>query len=331
MTTFPVQYSTLSTPALEQFIRQQYGDTALDCRLLIRGVSDTYRIEKDGAPLYIFKVYRRRHRSLQEIQGEVELLNRLHNGGARVAYPIADIQGRQIQDFNAPEGLRHGVLFTYAAGQSVYDLTTAQLQEIGREMAKLHNISAAITLTYEREIFDLQRLLWQPLETLAPAYKDYPEGYTYLTTTAQQVAARLAALPDLSTGYLQYDFLPKNFHFDADGHVMFFDFDFTGKGWLANDHASFFIHFFFHVAHKKLTQAEADRDFAVFIAAYREVRAFSDAELEAVPYLGFVFWIFYLGYQYEHFEDWSNTFFNSRYLKERVEVIRRYTELHCKL
>ncbi|HEU4554117.1 MAG TPA: phosphotransferase [Chitinophaga sp.] len=333
MTTFPVQYSTLSTRALEAFIIQQYGEPALTCRLLLKGVSDTYLVEKCGQPRYIFKVYRRKHRSLYEIQGEVELLNHLHEGGAAVAYPIADREGRQIQDFNAPEGLRHGVLFSYAQGQPVYDLTTRQLQLLGREMARVHNITSAITLTHERETFDIQRLLLQPLQVLAPAYKDYPEGYTYLTTTAEKVVDRLNALPtaDFSTGYVQYDFLPKNFHFDASDRITFFDFDFAGKGWLANDHASFFIHFFFHVAHNKITPADADRDFAIFIAAYRSVRGFSDAELTAVPYLGFIFWIFYLAYQYEHFEDWSNFFFSNRYLVERVGVIRRYTELHCAL
>ena len=332
MPTFPVQYSMLSSKALQAFIIQQYGDPALTCRLLLRNVSDTYIIEKAGAPVYIFKVYRMSHRSLHEIKGEVELLNRLHEGAAAVSYPIADLQGKQIQDFNAPEGLRHGVLFSYAKGSNVYDLTEAQLQLVGREMAKVHNITANLVLPHEREEYNLNRLLLQPLEIFAPAFRDHAEGYTYLKDTAQKVAARLGELStdSFSQGYLQYDFLPKNFHFDEQGQLTFFDFDFTGKGWLANDVASFFIHFFFHVATGKMTQEAADRDFQVFIDAYRSVRPFSDDELKAVPYLGFIFWIFYLGYQYTHFEEWSNWFFTPRYLVERVGVIKKYVEVHCR-
>jgi len=332
MPTFPVQYSMLSSKALQAFIIQQYGDPALTCRLLLRNVSDTYIIEKAGTPVYIFKVYRMSHRSLHEIQGEVELLNRLHEGGAAVSYPIADLQGKQIQDFNAPEGLRHGVLFSYAKGSNVYDLTEAQLQLTGREMARVHNITSNLILPHEREEYNLNRLLLQPLEILAPAFRDHAEGYTYLKDTAQKVVARLDELStdSFSQGYLQYDFLPKNFHFDEQGQLTFFDFDFTGKGWLANDVASFFIHFFFHVATGKMTQEAADRDFQVFIDAYRSVRPFSDDELKAVPYLGFIFWIFYLGYQYTHFEEWSNWFFTPRYLVERVGVIKKYVEVHCR-
>ncbi|SEL61597.1 Ser/Thr protein kinase RdoA involved in Cpx stress response, MazF antagonist [Chitinophaga rupis] len=332
MPTFPVQYSMLSSKALQDFIIQQYGDPALTCRLLLRNVSDTYIIEKAGAPVYIFKVYRISHRSLHEIQGEVELLNRLHEGGAAVSYPIPDLHGNEIQDFNAPEGLRHGVLFSYAKGSNVYDLTEAQLQLVGREMAKVHNITANLALPHEREEYDINRLLLQPLEILAPAFKDHAEGYTYLKDTAQKVIQQLNELPtgSFSHGYLQYDFLPKNFHFDEQGQLTFFDFDFAGKGWLANDVTSFFIHFFLHVGRQKMTQEAADRDFQVFIDAYRSVRPFSDDELKAVPYLGFIFWIFYLGYQYTHFEEWSNWFFTPRYLTEQERVVRMYVELHCR-
>jgi Ser/Thr protein kinase RdoA (MazF antagonist) len=321
----------LSSKALQAFIIQQYGDPALTCRLLLRNVSDTYIIEKAGAPMYIFKVYRISHRTLHEIKGEVELLNRLRKGGAAVSYPIPDLHGNQIQDFNAPEGLRHGVLFSYAKGSNIYDLNEAQLQLVGREMAKVHNITANLQLAHERETYDINRLLLQPLEILAPAFKDHAEGYTYLKDTAQKVIEQLNALStdSFSQGYLQYDFLPKNFHFDEQGQLTFFDFDFTGKGWLANDVASFFMHFFFHVGTNKMTQPAADHDFQVFIDAYRTVRPFSDDELKAVPYLGFIFWIFYLGYQYTHFEEWSNWFFTPRYLTDRVQVIKRYVEAHC--
>jgi hypothetical protein len=57
---------------------------------------------------------------------------------------------------------------------------------------------------------------------------------------------------------------------------------------------------------------------AVFVAAYREIRVVSDDELKAIPYLGVGFWIFYLGFQYEHFDDWSNLFFGPKFIKDRV-------------
>lgn len=330
MKTFPVQYSTLSSKALQQYIESQYGHKGLSCRLLMRGVSDTYLLE-NHSPQFILKVYRSAHRSPNQVSSEIELLNILKEKGAGVSYPIPDLSGEQLQTLHAPEGPRSAVLFSYARGKNVYDLSDAQLRKIGHEMARIHNITAGITLSYEREIYDIERLLLKPLQTLAPAFKDIPEGYTYLQQTAGRIMAKLASFNTsaFSYGYCHYDFLPKNFHFDEQDNLTFFDFDFTGKGWLANDLASFFIHFFFHTAHNRITPEEAKSAFAVFVAAYREVRPLSDEELATVPYLGAIFWIFYLGFQYENFDDWSCTFFSTNYLKDRVGVIKKYTDMHC--
>lgn len=263
--------------------------------------------------------------------GELELLNILKEKGAAVSHPISDLEGERLQLLNAPEGARPGVLYSYAPGRSIYDFSDEQLRRIGHEMARVHNITSAITLSYEREEYDIQRLLIKPLQTVAPAFKDLPGGYAYLEETAEKVMKVLASFNTsaFSYGYCHYDFLPKNFHFDEQNNVTFFDFDFTGKGWLANDAASFFIHFFIHTALNKITPEEAQRCYSVFIAAYRELRSFSEEELAAVPYLGFIFWIFYLGFQYENFDDWSNAFFTTNYLKDRVGVIKKYADMHC--
>ncbi|KAA2238884.1 phosphotransferase [Chitinophaga agrisoli] len=333
MHTFPAQYSTLSSVALNDHIAAAYGLSGLFCKLLMHGVSDTYILTRDDDPAYIFKVYRHSHRDTHGIQGELELLNTLYAQGVKLAYPITDLQGQQLQHFNAAEGPRYGVLFIYAKGRTVYDFTDAQLTALGREMARFHQVSAAITLQHERETYDLQRMLLQPLQTLAPAFKDYPEGHTYLTATASQIIQKLDTLgtADFTTGYCHYDFLPKNFHFDEQDNITFFDFDFAGKGWLAHDVTSFYMHFFFHTATQKMTQPEADRAFALFLDAYRQVQPFSAAEAAAVPYLGFIFWVFYLGFQYEHKDDWSNYFFNTRYLQDRVGIIKKYISLYCPL
>jgi Ser/Thr protein kinase RdoA (MazF antagonist) len=115
MTIFPTQYSTLSSAALKDHLEKQYGFQNMACRLLIRNVSDTYILEGAGVK-YIFKIYRDNYRKLDEIAAEVELLNILKAGEARVAYPIADLQDKFIQQFQAAESIRNGVLFCFATG-----------------------------------------------------------------------------------------------------------------------------------------------------------------------------------------------------------------------
>lgn len=43
-------------------------------------------------------------------------------------------------------------------------------------------------------------------------------------------------------------------------------------------------------------------------------------------FLKFSWWMFYLGFQYDSFDDWSNFFFNERFLADRVNLMRMWME-----
>ncbi|GAA4465599.1 hypothetical protein GCM10023189_46480 [Nibrella saemangeumensis] len=329
MAIFPTQYSTLAASALKDRIAERYALKDATCRLLLHGVSDTYLLQ-DATTKYILKIYRSAHRSLTEIKGEVELLNIMKAEGAKVSYPIGDAAGEYVQAFNAAEGTRHGVLFSFAPGSPVYDLTDEQLRTVGREMAFNHNITARISLQHERKSYDVHTTLIRPLQRLETAFDHDPEGFTYLSETADHVIRRMKTLDTAAFGYgyCHYDYLPKNFHFDEAGQLTLFDFDFAGKGYLASDITSFQVHLFFSVTYAGMAPEEADRQYQVFLDGYRELRSLTDDELTAVPYLGFMFWVFYLSFARENFDDWSNFFFTPRYLKERVGLIRRYMGMY---
>lgn len=324
---FPAQYSTLSASALQKHIQTAYGLGPVQCRLLVRNVSDTYLLESPEAK-YIFKVYRDNHRKPHEIQAEVELLNILHENGASVSHPLKALNGKQLQMFNAAEGIRYGMLLSFAPGKVVYHLNNLQLQTTGREMAKIHNITANLNLNFNRKPYNLQTTILQPVEVLQSAFIQYeaPDEYEWLKQASQRVLQQLQQTNStaFSHGYCHYDFLPKNFHFDGDEKVTFFDFDFAGEGYLINDITSFYIHYFLEVTYGKITREEADKAFGIFLASYREHRQVSEQEIKTIPYWGFAFWVFYLGFQYESFEDWSNIFFGTKFIKDRVDLIKKW-------
>ncbi|NRF38532.1 phosphotransferase enzyme family protein [Pedobacter foliorum] len=327
MQIFPTQYSVLCASAVGDLINQQYGFAKTSCRILIRNVGDTYVLSNENDK-YIFKIYRDAHRNLNEIKAELELLNALYKGGAKVARPLADLSGSFIQSFNAAEGIRYGVLFAYAHGSVHQDLSAQDLETVGKEMALIHSISSSVELSWPRKSYGLDTMILDPIKRIKPDFKDMDEEYRYLVQTCARVMKKIEAL-DLSKfnyGYCHYDFLPKNFHFKDDGSITFFDFDFAGKGHLVNDLASFYAHFFLQVLSNKMTQKEADEDFGVFIAAYRSVRPLSDEELSAIPYFGFAWWIFYFGFHHDNFEDWSNFFYHPRFIKERVSWIKKWAD-----
>ncbi len=329
---FPTQYSTLSSGALYEYVKQQYGLPLTKCTLLLHGVSDTYVLHTESTK-YILKIYRSVHRTLEEVKGEVELLNILTTDNCKVAYPIADLSGEYVQQFHAPEGARYGVVTSYAAGKATNDLTPEMLAIVGREMAAIHNATASVDLKYTRQEYNIYTTLERPLKILEGIFAEYKKDaeYQWLTEASAAVAEQLNSFDTaaLSTGYCHYDYFPKNFFFDTENNFTVFDFDFAGKGYLANDLASIHVYFFLWFSMKKITAEESSASFNTVVAGYRERRYISDAELKAVPSLGFALLLFYLGFQYENHDDWSNTFWGPNYLSERLATMKKYKEQYC--
>ncbi len=333
MNLFPTQYSTLSASALNERIQEAYKIENTTTRLLLRGVSDTYLVT-DGSPKYIFKVYRVRHRSFDEIQGEVELLNILKTNNAKISFPISDAEGNYIQKFNAGEGTRYGVLFSYAEGKASNNLTENQIRIVGHEMAYNHNITSTIELNHTRPEYNTFSTIHKPLEILKSAFTEFnfESGYQYLQLISEKTIKKFKSLDSnsFSYGYCHYDYLPKNFHFTEKDEFTLFDFDFAGKGYLVNDLMSFQVHYFFQILYGGMSKEDSDNCMEIFINAYQERRDLSSEELEAIPYLGVMFWIYYLAIQYNGYDDFSNNYFNLTYLKKWVNWIEEWERLYCK-
>lgn len=327
MNIFPTQYSTLSAAALKDYIGSVYGIEILSCRFLIRNVSDVYLLE-GGSEKYIFKIYRNSYRKINEIKGEVQLLDILRERGAPVSYAVRDPRGGQIQRFQAAEGVRNGVLFTFAKGNVVVDPDDEQLRILGKNVAFIHDVMGGCELEYERIVYDIESTLVKPLEIIKARFSGLPEEYAFLREIADKAMEGLGQfdLTRFSYGYCHYDLLPKNFHFDEDNRITFFDFDWVGKGFLVNDLMTFRVQLFFLVHIGRITGEEAQKKFGVFVEAYRERRELSGEELAAIPWLGVMYWVYAFGFYEANFDDFANTFLTTRFIKDRVGLIKKWVE-----
>lgn len=323
---FPASYSTLDSSALASLIAEEYGMANVKCRLITRGVGDTYLVECE-TNRFILRAYRCSHRTLPQITAEIELLIALKEGEVPVSYPIQALSGKYIQALNAVEGERYVVLFSYAPGKSISALSDAQLRELGHQMARFHNISSTIELSDKRWNFDVDNTLFRPLVMLKDAYIEDAEGYAWMQEGANKVNKKLSLIDtsDFSKGYCHFDFLPKNFHFDVDS-VTFFDFDFLGYGWLVNDIMTFWQHLCLDVHFGKIKQEDAGKAYSRFIAGYREARPVSENELKAVPYLSLGFWLFYMGFHTTH--DQFYPFIQPAQLRLRTNLVRQLMETY---
>jgi Ser/Thr protein kinase RdoA (MazF antagonist) len=322
---FPAAYSTLETTALAGLVSERYGLSHVNCQFLLRGVGDTYLIESADGPSagrYILRAYRTSYRNGVQIRAEVELLLALKRAGVSVSYPIPDLNGEPVQVVQTAEGPRHLVMFSYAPGRSVPVLSPRQLQSLGREMARFHDVSARFEPGGGRWRFDLGTTLFGPLAQLEPYFAEDPVGYAWLVEAAKVAEKKLSGLDQsgFSSGYCQFDFLPKNFHFDGDS-VTFFDFDFMGYGWLVNDIMTFWHHLEVEATLGRMTREAADEAFALFLAAYQSYRPVSEQELEAIPYLSLGFWLFYMSFHTTH--DQFYPFIRPAQLKLRLGLIQQ--------
>ncbi|HEY4335975.1 MAG TPA: phosphotransferase [Puia sp.] len=318
---FPATYSTLSSSALASWLEAQYFFADVRCRLLVMGVGDTYLAET-ATGRYILRVYRPSHRSREQIIAEIELLLAAKEAGVSVSYPIADRNGQHLHPFSAVEGERHAVVFSYAPGNPVSILNETQLRILGWEIARFHNVSSTVRLNGSRWTFDPETTLLRPLERVKPYFEDLPEEYDWWQQAAAKTITHLAQADGsrFSAGFCQFDFLPKNFHFDGDALTLF-DFDFFGYGWLVNDLMTVRVHLDLDVHFGRLTREAAGQAFDSLLAAYREIRPLSDDEVAAVPWLSLGFWCFYMGFHSTH--DVFHPLVQASQLKARTALIRK--------
>jgi Ser/Thr protein kinase RdoA (MazF antagonist) len=322
---FPTLYSTLSPTALATYISQQYTLGHVQCKFIVRGVGDTYLVTA-AAGQFILRIYRPTHRTLGNIQAEVELLMALNAADISVSYPLTDKNGDHIQPLTAAEGIRHAVLFTYAEGRAHNLLSEVQLHNFGREMARFHNVSSQLQLSDKRWTFDLETTLYGPLAAVKEYFSEDPASYSWLLQAADKIKAALSQLDTsrIATGYCHYDFLPKNFHFDALDNITFFDFDFFGKGWLANDLMTFRQQLLIDMHVNRLTTEQGEKTWSLFLDAYQTERALSEEELAAIPYLGLGFWVFYMGFHLTH--DQFYPLMQPHMLQSRFAAVRKIME-----
>lgn len=331
MKIFPAQYSTLAAEPLKDELSNSYGIPLTKCSLLVKNVSDTYVLEDEYEVKYIFKIYRKDYRSLSQIKGEAEMLDLLYHRGIPVAYPIADCSHEFIQSFQAAEGTRYGILFSYAIGVVVQTPDARQLKVIGNEIAAMHNVMADARLIHDRPIYDLETTVHRPLALLKNRFSELQEEYAYLQYLQKRIEDYWARTDTsgFSYGYCHYDLLAKNFHFDAQNNLTFFDFDWLGQGFLVNDLMTFQVQYFFLTNLNMIGKEDSIQNFKLFVKSYREVRYITNAELAAIPYLGLMFWIYALGFFEENSQDYAANFFTAQFIKGRIADIKKWEAWFC--
>jgi Ser/Thr protein kinase RdoA (MazF antagonist) len=321
MELFPVTYSTLSPDALLVEVARSYPITPpVSCRLLKRGLNDTYLIITDDAR-YIARVYRARWRTASDIAYELELLTHLMTRGVTVSVPIATRDGSFTRALQAPEGIRHLVLFTYATGSSLCWEKEEHSYLAGRLLAAIHTAAEDFVSVHPRFQFDLQYLIDAPLAALQPFIAHRPDDWNYLSQFATRLRERAEATvrTGLDWGVCHGDFGAKNIHVAQDSTCTIYDFDLCGPGWRAQDLAL--------IAWVVMDKGK-NGIWDAFIKGYTDKRGLRDADLAAVPLFHALCHLSSLGVFAENVGDWGILDMSDWLLDRELSFFREWEAEH---
>ncbi|MEO6287811.1 MAG: phosphotransferase [Dyadobacter sp.] len=322
---FPVTNSNLSATHLAQFLKEKYfSGTDVSCRLLKAGINDTYLVTCPYDQ-FVYRVYSFNWRTTEAITEELRLLRHLHENGVSVSYPIQDKNGADIHYFNAPEGTRPAVLFSYAPGDKVLNYSPEMHYNVGTLMARMH--AATLNFPLNRVTYTSQELLIDSLEQLKRFLANDTEEMAYMKSTQAYLVSEFqkADTSQLRKGAVHLDLWFDNINITKDGEVTLFDFDFCGNGWLCLDMAYYILQI--HSTEKD--EAERSLKLSRFMAGYESVTKVPDEEKRIIPMLGVSLYFFYLGIQSQRYENWSNVFFNDVYLKRFINLLlKKYFDFH---
>jgi Ser/Thr protein kinase RdoA (MazF antagonist) len=323
MQKFPVISSTLSARHVGFFVQNLYAlSTGTTCKLLKTGINHSYLIT-DGGAKFVFRVYSLNWRTKTEISEEIKLLNLLRQNNISVSYAIADSNNNYIQELNAPEGNRLGVLFSFAEGGKQLNFSAGLHYKVGETMARIHQ--ATLNFELQKVVYAPQVLLVDPFEHIN---KFLPAGSDEMAWMLSAQKYLLNALDyvnrsEIRQGAVHMDIWFDNMNITEDGNITIFDFDFCGNGWLCNDIAYYILQL--HSTEKDEAERELKKE--SFFAGYESITQISNEEKRVLPMLGVALYFFYLGIQSQRFDNWSNVFLNEVYLKRFINLlVKKYFE-----
>ncbi|MCP4362951.1 MAG: phosphotransferase [Chloroflexi bacterium] len=287
--------SFVDAEALAKIIATEYDfGGQVTCRLFSKMLrtqdNDHYLVTTGSGDKFVARVYQvgtRLERQEADYLYELDWLNFLEKEGLSVSYPIARQDGGFLGSVNAPEGLRYYTLFSFALGSPMSMDDEEHLYIVGREMARIHQISNKFENQHERQPLDLEFLVDKPVARLK-RYWDEDAGHKddleLLLISALEAKDQMLELinndeytPD-GWGPIGGDFHNGSVFFDGN-NPTFFNFDWCGVGWRAYDIAAFLHNTdLIHQRSPELVEA--------FFAGYYAERPLTENEHESIaPFL----------------------------------------------
>lgn len=312
--------STLSPDELGKLIQEKYGlSDQTQCSVFRLAMNHLYIVHHDEGK-YVFRVYTCNWRTKLEIEEELRLLLHLKKNDRQVAFPIADISKDFIQEIEAPEGKRFGVLFSYAKGTKTAKFSHQTSFLIGQALAKVHQSTENFELT--RISYNTQNLLNSSILRTKKFFNKNNSEIDFLEKLSIFLTLKIDNIDrqKMRYGSVHLDVWFDNLHINDENEITFFDFDFCGNGYLCFDISYFLFQLLATNLNEEEYKVKADR----FLKGYETVTEISNEEKKFLPFACLAIMTYYISVQCDRFEYWTNIFLNEDHLKRMVGNLKRW-------
>ncbi|GIN73003.1 hypothetical protein J14TS2_34780 [Bacillus sp. J14TS2] len=316
MSLFPAAYSLLSKEAILSHPKDNYEiHKPVSFQYFLRGMNDTYVLITEHSK-YIFRIYRADRRNISEVLFELDLLNYLSEVGVSVSIPIRKKDGSFINQFLVSEGVKYGVMFSFALGNERPIHAVEDSHLFGESVAQMHNAANGFNSEHVRGNLDFEHLIDKPLKTIKLHMDHRQEDYHFLYNLAMRLKEQLSSfVEELDWGICHGDLHGNtNVAFTEDGKLTHYDFDICGYGWRAYDIAEFRLAREIHSGGNK---EEIEKLWEAFLTGYKKIRNIGENDLKAVPIFVALrqLWLFGLCFSDSEFDgvaDFDDGFIDSK-------------------
>jgi len=263
-------------------------------------------------------------RSAADINYELEALDHLAAKGESVSTAVRRLDGARITAIPAPEGKRFAVLFTFAPGRELKQ-DEADSAAFGRSCAAIHAAADDFACGHARFKLDAAHLLNEPLSYIRPHLVHRPEDREFVEAVADRLRHRMAALEHvpLDRGFCHGDFHGGNVHRQED-RLTHFDFDCCGNGFRAHDIPVY------RWGQRLISTELEQKNWPPFLAAYRESRSLSEADLAAVDLFVPIRQIWFMGMHLHGGPRWGFGWLGEKYFDKHLKNLREMEEMAAK-
>ncbi len=265
-------YTEVSDEEVDAFVAEYDIGAPLSCKGIAEGVENSNYILQTERGTYVLTLYEKRV-AREDLPFFLGLMEHLAENGILCPTPIHGRDGRALRELAG----RPAAIVTFLRGMWPRRITPKHCAELGAAMARMHLAGQSFPMSRRNA---LSVAGWRPLyeccaERTGEVSPELP----------QEIAAELDALEanwpkDLPSGIIHADLFPDNVFYLGEKLSGVIDFYFACNDLFAYDLAICLNAWCF----------EPDGSFNItkarhMLTAYRKVRPFSEAELEALPWL----------------------------------------------